>query len=120
MTQTLCLSGAVILKAGINATTLTETQYDLIINEAESFVNVSTCRDWVTDYASLPANTKKILEDAASSFAAIKLINYDMSGYTSRFEAQVCLNVNWAVFRECVNLLRDNEMKTFVETGTND
>jgi len=119
MTATLCASGAVILKAGKNAPTLiTEAQYDQLINQAEAFINTSSRYDWVTNYASIPATTKQILEDAASSMAAIALINYDMSGYTSRTESQVMLDVNWSRLVECINLLRDDKFRTFIKQGS--
>jgi len=115
--MTIILSGSVVLKAGSNAPVLTENQYIELISGAEAFVNASSRYDWSANYATLPANTKAIVSNAVSSYAAISLINYNMEDYLGKFDAQVSLDVNWALFRECVNLLRDEKMRTFVQQG---
>lgn len=117
MTETLCSSGAVKLKAGLNAPTLTSAQYTQLINQAEGFVVSSSRYDWVLNYASVSTIGKTLLEDAVSSYAAINAVGYDMSGFTSREEAQILLDVNWSKVVECVNLLRDEKFKTFVFKG---
>ena len=120
MTTTLCISGAVILKAGVNSTELTNAEYEQLINQAESFINVASKKDWVAAYASLPTDTKKILEDAASSHAAMAAINYDMSGFTSRTEAQVMLDVNYTRLVDAINLLIDSKFVDFTTKGDKD
>lgn len=109
MTETICDSGAVKLKAGANAPTLTAAQYTQLINQAESFINVITGVDYVSGYAGLTDVDKKILEDAASSHAAMGVINYDMSGYTSRAEAQTMLDVNYSRFFDAIELIKDKK-----------
>lgn len=122
MTTTLCSSGAVKLKAGANRpdddTTITADNYTTFINQAEQFINVGTQYDWVTNYASLPTTTKQILEDAASSKAAMAVINYDMSNYSSQTEAQVMLDVNYAILVDCMNLLSDDKYRTFTKQAS--
>lgn len=117
MTETLCEKTDVQLKAGANATTLTDAQYTDLINEAEGFVSASARYDYVTNYASVSAIGKTLLREVASSYAAIAVINYDMSGFTSRTEAQVMLDVLWSKVVEGINLLRDEKFRDFVLKG---
>ena len=117
MTETLCTSGAVKLKAGTNATTLTAAQYTDLINKAEAFACCVSRYDWVTNYAGLSDTAKYLLQDLASSHAAISVINTDMSGFTSRTEAQVMLDVNYSKVVDNLNILRDDKYKEFVIKG---
>lgn len=118
MAETLCDSAAVKLKAGANVSaSLTATQYTQLINQAEAFLSVNGKYDFVDNYSSVDTNMKLFLNDAASSYAALGAINYDMSGYTSRTEAQVMLDVNYSKVVEAVNLLRDAKYQNFVITG---
>ena len=103
------------LEAGTNATLLTSAQYTSLINQAEAFICVAARTDYVTSFDSLSAGKKELLTDAASSHAAISVINNDMSGFTSREEAQVMIDVNWAKVVECINLLRDETFRSFLD-----
>jgi hypothetical protein len=120
MTETLCTSGAVKLKAGANAPTLTAAQYTDLINKAEAFAAVQARYDWVTNYAALPDLAKNFLQDLTSSHAAIAVINNDMSGFTSRMEAQTMLDVNYSKVVDNTNMLRDDKFKTFLVKGSVD
>ena len=113
-------SGAVKLFAGANAPTLTGAQYDLLLEKAEAFVAVQTKYDWVTNQASVPANTREILQEVTGKLAALDTINYDMSGFTSRMEAQTMLDVLWSKVVEIINILRDDKFRTFTQRGTTD
>lgn len=117
MVETLCTSGAVKLKAGANAPTLTAADYTQAINQAEAFISANSKYDWVANYASVPANSKPFLEDATSSKAAIIVINNNMAGFTSRTEAQVMLNVNNSILVDEINLIRDDKFRTFLQKG---
>jgi hypothetical protein len=85
---------------------------------AEGTLCANSRYDWVTNYTSVSTIGKEFLRDVCSSLAAIYVINYDMSGYTSRVEAQVMLDVNWTIVREGLNLLRDDKYRAFVLSGT--
>ena len=115
MTETMCTSGSVKLKAGANVSSaLTGAHYTTLINQAESHIN-SVCRINYTDtYAALNADVGKLLEDAASSLAAVGAINYDPSGYTTIGEATTLINVNINTATKCLNLLRDKNTTDFV------
>lgn len=115
MTVTLCDSGAVKLKAGTNvSTSLTDANYTTLINQAEAAIAVETAHDWVTDYSGLSANFKTILEDAASSHAAIAAANYDATGYTTKTEFQNIVNINYARYKDAINLIKNDRERDFL------
>ena len=118
MTVTLCDSGAVKIKAGTNAATLTDAQYTEIINRAEGFVCAEARYDFVANSGAVSNIGKELLKDVTSSKAAIEAINKDMSGYTSRVEAQVMLDVNYAIVVDSINMLRDDKYRKFVIDGS--
>ena len=112
---TLAISGAAIEKAGANVSASLNTEYDTWILEAESYLCVLSRYNWIDNYASLNADVKLILEEAVSNLAAIYAIQYDMSGYTSRVEAEDMINVLWARFNQCVKLLQDQVSVTYMK-----
>jgi len=115
---TICLSGALVLKAGKNAVSLTQAQYDTLIDEAEAYINAVTKYDFTSNWATISGMAAgKMVREAVSSWAAMNLVSYDMSGYSSRLEAQTILDVLWSKCVECINALRDDNVKTFVNTG---
>lgn len=120
---TLCINADVLKFAGANAssTSTAEAYTNVYIKEAEGLVCLETRYDWVTNYASVSTIGKEALRDATASLAAIKAINYDMSGFTSRQEATIMINVLWAQYRETMALiLRDNNYKEFILSGEGD
>jgi len=124
---TFCTSGAAIMKAGkglnfeLSAAKLmgsTDYAVEQWIAQAESTINVN-CRYNFTDaYSGLNVDVKKILEDVASSLAAIYIIQYDMSGYASRIEAEDMINVLRDSALRGLALLRDKEMQKFITDTT--
>lgn len=126
VTTTFCVSGAVIAKAGAGRNTDvdcevlvgTDTAIDTWITQAESRINAASRYNWTDAYASLNADTKKILEDAASCIAATYAIAYDMSGYTSLTEAAHMINVYIDSANKCISLLRDKDTQRFVADST--
>ena len=120
---TLCGQADVAKKAGANAsaTSVAEAYTNVYIKMAEGLLCTATRYDWVTNYASVCAIGKEILRDAASAYAAVQVINYDMKGFTSRQEALMMANINWAQFMETLSLLqKDNKYKDFILTGAGD
>lgn len=120
---TLCINADVLKKAGANAsTTATAEAYtNVFIKMAEAQLSSSARYDWVTNYSSVSTIGKQILKDAASSYAAVLAINYNMSGFASRQESLTMVNILWAGFQKCVTLLeKDNNYKDFILTGQGD
>lgn len=119
---TLATSGACILKAGVNVNPLftgtsAHPNWEILILQAESYVNAIGRKNWTDDYATLNEDVKYILEDITSNISAMYAINYDMSGYTSRQEAQTMLDVLWARIQVNVKQLKEQEDVTFIETA---
>jgi len=120
MVETLTTAAEVVRKAGVNANATAIASTAMItnfINEAEGVVCVNSRIDWVTKYAAITANYKQILNDTVASLAAMELINYDMSGYTSRNESRTMLNVLRDKAMRGLSLLRDAKQKEFLEYG---
>ena len=119
---TLCMSGAVLLKAGENASSdfygneAAEAKMNSIIEEGEALLNIVSRYDWVTNYAGLNAIAKKILEDACSDYAAMKIINYGMANYSSTEETATMLNVLHDNLERIIKIISDDDNKTFIQS----
>lgn len=118
MVVTLCDSAAVKIKAGDKADALTDAEYTAAINRAEGFICSQARYDFVANSGAVSAIGKTLLQDVASSKAAIEVINKDMSGFSSRTEAQVMLDANYTNVVDIINMLRDDKYKEFVIKGT--
>ena len=92
MTWTLCTSSAIKRKAGAKAF-ISDALIADAQDEAEGEIVLQTRRDWVTDYDNVDAKIKPALASACSALAAMKVIEYDMSGFTSRLETQTMLDL---------------------------
>ena len=83
--------------------------------QAESVVNC-VCRFNFSDAVTTGLNTdvEQILSDIVSSFAAVQAIAYDMSGYTSRIEAEDMINVNRDTALRGLQIIRDKKAQDFI------
>ena len=120
---TLCTNADVLKHAGANAssTSIAEAYTNVFIQEIEGQICSSARYDFVTNYASVSAIGKEILRHAAASGAAVYVINYNMSGFTSRQEALIMVNILWAAFQKTLTLLeKDNNYRDFILTGVGD
>ena len=102
MSFTLTTSGAAMAKAGKKANTFDISGATLYkwSDEVEGTICARSRYDWVTNITLVGTVFKGALSDLASDLIAMKIVNYDMSGFTSRLEAQTVLDV-----------LRDNAVK---------
>ena len=108
-------SGAVVLKAGANVSTaLTDTNYEIFIRQGEGVINTSGRQDFSGAYATLNNSVKYLLEDINSSLAAIYAVQYDMSGYDSRAEAEDIINVQRDSALRNIGILRDKKTQDFI------
>jgi hypothetical protein len=103
-------------KAGANAsaTSKAEAYTNSFVAQAESFINVACKYNFSDAYSSLNADIKGILKEAASNLAAIYVIQYDISGFTSRGEAELMINVLYQRVNDCIGLLMSPDMKDFM------
>lgn len=100
--------------AGKSATSSAEAYVNNYMFQAESFIN-SACRyNFSDNYASLNTDTKGILQDCATNLAAIYVIQYDMSGFTSRIEAEDMINILRDAALRDIALLKDKKTTDFI------
>jgi len=103
-------------KAGenVDATGWTEANKNQWIAEAEAEINC-VCRKNFSDlYGTLNSDVKKILTGVASDLVEIKGIVYNMSGYTSRVEAEDMINVHRDSALRGLAILRDKKTQDFM------
>lgn len=120
---TLCGQADVAKMSGakVSATSVAEAYTNVYIKMAEGKICLDTRYDWVTNYASVSAIGKEILRQATATYTAIMVINYDMSGFTSRQEALIMVNILWAIYREIISqIVKDNKYKEFILSGSGD
>jgi len=116
MVETLTSEANVKLKAGANVnTSLTSGNYTEFINEAEAWIMGKTRIDWVSKYSTLNTTYRKLLDFITSSLAAMAAINYDMSGYTSRVEAQTMLDFNYTRVQDGMRELKEKYTQDFIQ-----
>lgn len=109
----------VIRKAGANAssTSATEAYINDYMTQVESFINCVTRYNWSDAYSGLNADVKGILKEIASNLAAIYVIEYDMSGFTSRTEAEDMINILRDRALAGLSLLRDLKVREFINNA---
>ena len=111
-----CTTAEVERKAGANCSAVSkaEAYTNDYVSQAESLIN-SVCRYNFSDaYAALNADVKGLLKEAASNLAAIYVIQYDMSGFTSRVEAEDMINILRDAALRAISLLRDKKVQDFI------
>lgn len=103
-------------KAGSNASTTSNVEAFIndFITQAESLINVQTRYNWSDAYPTLNVDVKGILKLAASAKAAMLVIQYDMSGFTSRIEAETMLDVLKNEFDTAIIILKDIKAHDFM------
>jgi len=122
-----CTSGMALMKAGAGVSEHFYSGMNVLfpmssghpvedlISGAESVIN-TVCRFNFSDkYATLNGQTKLILEDTASSIAAISMVTHDFSAnYTSRVESEDVINVNRDIVLRNLGILRDKKQQDFI------
>lgn len=107
-------------KAGTNAnsTAKATAATDVYVLEVEALINAVTRHNWSDEFSSLSGDVKDLLKLAGSNLAAIYVIQWDMSGFTSRIEAEDMVNIlrDQALF--ALSLLANQEVKTFMIGAT--
>jgi len=106
---------------GVSILASSEPYANSFISQAESVINMICRKVFATDtaaFTALPSTTKGILTEVASNLAAIYAITYDMSGYSSRIEAEDMINILRDGALRGLSLLRDQKQKDFLPKGT--
>ena len=112
MTTTLAISAGVVLKAGNNASVLTDDQYEILINEAESQLSADTRYDWVTNWATISgAAVGGIAKGAVEDLAALGVICYDPNAW-SLATAQTKADILHTKYLMAIKVMDDNDKLT--------
>jgi hypothetical protein len=108
----------ILLRVGTNASATVKAPgwFDTIILDVEAVINCVTRFDWdKADTAStLNTSVRGILIDTGACLAAIEGITWDMSGFTSRTEAEDMINVLRDIALRNLSLLRDKKTQDFI------
>ena len=121
MTWTLCTSGSAIHRAGANVSSTIATSGSALTNysdEAEARISSLARYNVVTNYGSLTTEGKKILQELCANLIAEKMINYDLSGYTTLGEGTTMLNVLRTNTQEIINMIIEDKIKTYLVIAT--
>ncbi|KKL07084.1 hypothetical protein LCGC14_2589550 [marine sediment metagenome] len=107
-------------EAGINAnsTSKATAATDVYVLNVEATINAMTRRNWSDDFAGLNADVRNILIETGACMCANKVIKADMSGFTSRGEAESMITVNRDTFLRNISILRDKKVETFIDGET--
>lgn len=100
--------------AGANATANTADYINSFISQAESFINVACKKNFSDIYATLNADVKGMLKEAASNIAAIYVIKYDTSGFSSLAEAELMINTLYTRAMDCISILRSQDTVSYI------
>lgn len=124
-TSIFCSQVEMLQKAGANVSTTlnaaTDTTFvysNAFIGQAESTINVMSRKNWSDVYAALNVDVKGILTETASNLAAIYCISYDMSGYTTRTEAEDMINTLRDAALRGLSILKNQNSQTFIAGET--
>jgi len=103
-------------KAGANAsgTSNVEGYINDFMTQVESQINCATRFNWSDNYSGLNADVKGLLKEIASNLAAIYVIQFDMSGFTSRIEAEDMINILRDAALRGIAILRDKKVEEFM------
>lgn len=125
MAFTFCTSGAAKLKAGAGKTSdmgttsdsITPTDLDNWSDEAESVICGAARIDLIDKWNNnqLTESGKHILQMLESAMVAQNILAFDMSGYFSRQEAEIVLDVLENQIRRGLSQITEDKIKTYLK-----
>jgi len=101
--------------ANVDAGGDVEANHNYLAGYAEAYLCNLVKYDIVTNWDSLNATYKKLFSEYAARLSAIGLIQYNMSGYTSRTEAEDIINIHWARLNQIQNILEKADVQDFLK-----
>ena len=116
----LCTSGSAIIDAGVNVNTDIKVSGSTLqnwSNQVESDVCNLVGTDVVTNFGDLTANGKQVLNEYCSARIAQKMVNFDISGYTTQREAETVLDVLENIIVKIRKLLDTSFVKTYLKVN---
>lgn len=107
-----------LVAAGENYdTSITEARINDLCAQAESFINVACRFNFSDEYSGLNADVKRILSETAACLVAVRIIAFNMAGYTSRTEAEDMINVNRDVALRNLSILQQQKSQDYMESA---
>ena len=94
--------------------TFTVTMQDLVGVYTEAFLCNLTKHPCVTNWATLNAVYKLMLSEYVARSIAVAAIQYDMSGYTSRVEAEDMINIHLFQINKIQIVLEKADVQDFM------
>jgi len=117
---TIALSGPTLVKAGVGVSAVMTADAGLevehFIEQAEGSINAMTRYDFVTNWIAL-SGPGVILTQIAEDLAAISCISYDMSGYTTRIEAESMITVLRDSALRGLSIIRDQKVVDYMKNA---
>jgi len=110
-------SADIIARAGTNAnaTAVAVAATDVYVLNVESTINVMTRYNWTDAFtAGLNVDVQGILTETGACMCAIYVIQWDMSGFTSRGEAESMITILRDIVLRNLSILRDIKSQTFI------
>lgn len=106
-------------KAGenVNQDALSENVINAFLPMAVGQLNSRTRKNWEIIYESLSEDVRGIINEILSDLIAIKCINYDMSGYSSRLEAEDMKETLLNEAELLIEELKDRKVQEFIENA---
>ena len=101
--------------ANANVTAKATAATDIYVLNVEAFINCATRYNWsdaVT--AGLNADVEGILTETGACLCAIYVIQWDMSGYTTRTAAENMVNILRDTVLRNLSILRDKKTQKFI------
>jgi len=113
---TICTEAEIAAMAGENVAAAgnTEANHNDLVAQAESYLCCLMRYNVVNNYAGLNGDVKRILSEYGARYAAVALISYDMSGFTSRIEAEDMINIHLFRMNLIEKLLIDQKTVTYM------
>lgn len=103
--------------AGCSSTSKAEAYVNSFMTQAESEINCACRTNYSDTYSTMNVDKKGILKEAATNLAAMYAIQYDLSGFTSRAEAETMLDVLRDGYMRCLKILEDMKARDFLASA---
>lgn len=111
-----CTTAEVQARVGANASSTynAETYINMYVAQAESYINTVCKYNFSDAYSSLNADVKKILTRWAASLAAMDVISADTTGYLTKIEPQIKLDILNDIARQCEKELVNKDKQDYI------
>jgi len=101
--------------ANVAAGGKTEAAHNMSVLHAEAFLVDLLKYDVVANFGTLNTTSKLMLSEYVGRASAITAIMYDLSGFTTRIEAEDMINIHIFRMNEIVRILEQDGVQDFME-----